>query len=75
MEINPKSFTNVDVKKCEKTKMRGDGVHTAPPQKHSKCKDPTEVIYLQKNTSIEKHDRESSLRSKHASGAFGPGAD
>ena len=54
----------------------GDDVHAAPPQKHSNFKDPTEVIYLQKEYINRKiKDRESDFRVKHDSGAFGPGAD
>ena len=53
-----------------------NGGNGAPPQKHSTFKDPTEVIYLQKKYINRKiKDRESDVRSKHASGAFWPGAD
>ena len=43
------------MKKGEKVITGGDGNHSAPPQEHSNFKDPTEVIYLKKNTSIEKY--------------------
>ena len=35
-------------------KTRGRRYHAAPLQEHSNFKDPTDVIYLKKNTSIEK---------------------
>ena len=65
-KIDPKivheSWSN---KKSEKAKNGGDGVHAAPPQKHSNFKDPTEVIYL-KDKCINK---KLSLQSAHHCGS------
>ena len=72
----PKAFTKVDVTKSSNKWNMGATVLTPRPQKHSNFEDPTEVIYLQKKYIKRKiKDRESEVWLKHASGAFGPGAD
>ena len=55
---------------------KGERRRHAAPQEHFNFKDPSEVIYLMKKYINRKiKDRESDFRLKHASGAFGPGAD
>ena len=76
MEIYPKFVHEVWCKKSAKVKSGGERGHTAPTQEHFNFKDPSEVIYLMKKYINRKiKDRESDFRLKHASGAFGPGAD